>query len=259
VFFAGLYCLNGLMLGALLLVSALFVRVFMDSARKESWDRAHNEAIKVIALWIIPMMFMATVVAFTKQPGYVLSYLPALILLTAVVSARLRKRGMYIATVTAVCVVNIFAFTAWPRSWDGVFFGNGRTAREIREHDQQLNQMVSAIRHQLNPQETVICHAREYLPLGLRHLQLYLPEYQQYQMALDPAMLSPADKPMMATRDGRLAFVRGVDLAGMRTLALIVPRGTSLDDYASYFDIQKAKPLPGSETSVYTLPVELTR
>lgn len=259
VFFVSLYCLNGLMLGAVLLVCALFVRVLMDRTCKESWDSAHIEAVKVMALWIVPMMFMATAVAFTKQPGYVLSYLPALIILTALIAAQLQKRGMYVATVTAVCAVNIFAFTAWPQSWDKVFFGNGRTAREIREHDRQLNRMTSAIRNQLNPRETVICHAREYLPLGLRHLQFYLPEFEQYQLAIDPAMLSPADKPMMMIREGRLEFVRGVDLTGKRVLALVVPRGTSLQDYAPYFDVRGAQPLPGSGNSVYTLPIEATR
>jgi hypothetical protein len=259
VFFASLYCLNGLMLGAVPLVCALFVRVFMDPARKGSWDAAHIEAMKVMALWIVPMMFMATTVAFTKQPGYVLSYLPAWLLVVAVIVAQLRKRWMYTGTMTVICAVNVFAFVAWPRTWDRVFFGMGRTAREIRVHDHQLARMILAVRTRLNPADAVICHAYEYLPLGLRHLQLYLPEFEQYQLAIDRTMLSPADRPVMSIRGGRLDFVHEPDLTGKRIVALVVPKGTSLEDYAAHFDLRDARPLPGSGGHVYTVPAEAKR
>ena len=256
VFFAGLSCWNGLVLGTVLLVGALITRLRMPSSRKKDWDAAHGEALRVLALWVGPMMAMGTAVAFTRYPGYVLSYLPAWIILTAVVAAQLQRRWMYVGVTIIVCATNAFAFTAWPRNWDKMFVGTGRTAREIREHDQELNQMVHAIRSQLNPQETAVCHAHEYLPLGLRHLQLYLPEFEQYQLAVDPAMLSPADKPMMRIRGGQLDFTREIDLTGKRVLALVVPRGISLEDYARYFDVRGAKPLPESAESVYVIPVE---
>jgi hypothetical protein len=259
VFFTGLYCWNGLVIGTALLAGVLIVRVRMDHRRKQDWYAAHREALRVLALWIGPMMLFETMISFTKQPGYVLSYLPGLIILVAIAAGQLQKPAVFGVVTAVVCIVNAVVFLAWPRPWDGLFFHAGRTAREIREHDHQVAQMVFAIRNQLNPGETAICHAREYLPLGLRHLQLYLPEFEQYQLTIDPAMLSPADRPMMSIRGGQLDFVRGLELTGKRVLALIVPRGTSLEDYAQYFDVQRAKPLPESEGSVYTIGAEAAR
>jgi hypothetical protein len=260
VFFTALFCWNGLILGVPLFAGALVYRVFgADSTGMHEWDRRNRTAIHILWLWILPMMLLGSLVGYTESPGHVFTYLPGWLLVEAVIVAQLQKQGVYLVVMTAVCAANTVVFTAWPRNWDKVFWGNGRTAREIREHDEQVAQMVSAIHSQLKPEETVICHAREHLPLGLRHLQLYLPEFEQYQLAFDPAMLSPAGKPVMMVRDGRLEFVHGMDLTGMRVLALIVPKGTSLQDYAPYFDVRKAKPLPESGNSVYSLPIETKR
>lgn len=256
VFFAGIACWNGLVIGTALLAGALIVRVRMQSGRKKDWDAKHGEAVRVLALWIGPMIVMGTAVAFTRYPGYVLSYLPGLIILVAVAAGQLRKPAVFVAVTAVICLVNAMVFLAWPQAWDGLFFHFGRTAREIREHDRQLAQMVYAIRSELNPSETVIYHAHEYLPLGLRHLQLYLPEFEQYQLALDPAKLYPADKPMMRIRGGRLDFARGIELTRKRMVALVVPTGTSLEDYTPYFDLRAAKPLPNSGGSVYTIGVQ---
>ncbi len=259
VFFAGLYCWNGLVLGVVLLACALLARVRMDSDRKERWDATHREALRVLTLWIGPMILMGTVVTYTKQAGHVLSYLPAWIILVAVVASQLRKPAVF-ATVTAIaCMTNAAAFLVLPQAWAGVFYGTARTAREIREHDRQLARIVHAIRVQLSPADTLVCHAQEYLPLGLRHLQLYLPEFEQYQLAIDASMLSPVGKPMMRVRGGRLDFAAGTELTGRRVLALIVPHGTSLEDYARYMDVRQATSLPGSEGSVYTVRVEAMR
>jgi hypothetical protein len=259
VYFAGVYCWNGLVLGSVLLAGALLVRVRMSGDRKRSWDAAHAEALRVLSLWIGPMMLMGTAVALTRQPGYVLSYLPAWLILAAVVVSQLRRLAVF-ATVTAVvCVVNVAAFLAWPPAWDGVFFRLGRTAREIRDHDRQLARMVFAIRNQFDPAETLICHARLYLPLGIRHLQLYLPEFEQYQLKFDPAMLSPAGRPMTSIRGGRLNFVRKNETSGKRVLALIVPQGTLLEDYAGYVDVRQARPLPETEGTVYRVQIEAMR
>ena len=259
VFFAGLYCWDGLVAGILLLAGALFVRLRMNGDRKRNWDAAHREALRLLALWIAPMMLMGTVVSFTKQPGYVLSYLPAWIILVAVVAGQLRNATVFRVVTAIVCIVNASAFLVWPQAWAGWFFGTGRTAREIREHDRELVRIVHVIRAQLNPAEALVCHAQEYLPLGLRHTQLYLPEFEQYQLVLDPVMLSRPGKPMMRVHKGRLDFVRAPELDGKRVLALIVPRGTSLDDYTRYVDTRGAKLLPESEGTVYKVPVEAMR
>jgi len=259
LFFTGLYCWNGLLACVVLLASALFVRLRMDTNRKRRWDAAHSEALWMLALWIAPMMFMQTTLSFTDQAGHVLSYLPAWIILAAVAASQLRKPAIFGTTVTAVCLINAAAFLALPPLWDRAFYGTGRTAQKIQEHDRELSRIIHAIRARLDPSETLICHAQVYLPLGLRHLQLYLPEYEQYQFVVDRAMLTPVDRPMMRVLGGRLGFVRGPELTGKRVLALIVPRGTSLDDHTRYVDTREAKLLPESEGTVYQVPVEAIR
>ena len=260
LFFVGLFCSSGLMFGALLLAGALVYRACVcDPERKLEWDRRHATAVRLLYLWILPMMFLGTVVGYTETPGHVFTYLPGLLLVTAVIAAQFQRRWIYIGTVTAVCGMNVLTFTAGPRDWDKIFILTGYSAHQIREHDGQVANIVRAIRAQLKPEDTLICHAQEYLPLGMRHLQLHLPEYEQYQFAVDRAMLSPADRPMMRVLGGQLGFVRGPELTGKRVLALIVPPGTSLDNYAPYIDTRGAAPLPGSEGTVYRVPVEAMR
>jgi len=67
--------------------------------------------------------------------------------------------------------------------------GMGRNAREIAEHDAHLSRIVATIRRLYSPKDAVICHADEYYLYGLRHFQLYLPEYEQYQLAVDTTLL----------------------------------------------------------------------
>ena len=162
-----------------------------------------------------------------------------LIFLVAVVASQLWKPAVFAVVTAIVCMTNAAAFLVLPQAWAGGFYGTARTARKIREHGRQLARIVHAIRVQLSQADTLVCHAQEYLPLGLRHLQVYLPEFEQYQLAIDAAMLSPVGKPMMWVRGGRLDFAAGTELTGRRVLALIVPHGTSLEDYARYMDVHQ--------------------
>ena len=250
VFFVGLFCANGLMLSGIVLLAALLYRAhWMDPERKRRWDKDHARALQLLAAWIVPMLLLATAVGFTKQPGYVLNFLPGLLLLVAAVLGQ-----MPVTVTLLICAVNVFAFVAWPPAWDRVFFGTTRTARGIRERDRQLREAVAAIRAQCVPDETVVCHAGEYLHFGLKQLQLVLPEFNQYQLQLDPTMLTPPDKPMMAASGGRLHFVSGVDWTGKHNVLLIVPPGLSLEIFERYFDIHNVQALPGAKGMVYRLP-----
>jgi hypothetical protein len=259
LFFTGLYCWNGLLACGILLAGALFVRLRMDANRKRRWDAAHSEALWMLALWIVPMMLMQTTLSLTNQAGHVLSYLPAWIVLAAVAASQLRKPAIFGTAVTTVCLINAAAFLALPPVWDRAFYGTGRTAQKIQEHDREMSHVIHTIRARLIPSETLVCHAYENLSLGLRNLQLYLPEFEQYQLRLDPVMLSPPDKPMISVSGGQLVFVHGPELTGKRVLALIVPPGTSLDDYTRYVDTRGAKLLPESGGTVYEVPVEAMR
>jgi hypothetical protein len=229
-------CWNGLLLGAVVLVVALLYRILrMTAERKSEWHRQHAHALSVLGIWVVPMMLLGTVIGFTKQPGYVLNYLPGWFVLTGAVAASLPRARQRVATLAAICAVNVVVFTAWPPQWDGIFFGMGRTARDISEHDAQLSRIVATVRGSYSPKEAVICHADEYYLYGIRHFQLYLPEYDQYQLAIDMTTLHPPGKPMWRARDGCLEFVDKLPVDGGKEIVLFVPPGEDVAIFAPYF------------------------
>jgi hypothetical protein len=186
--------------------------------------------------------------------GYVLSYLPGLLLLAGLVAAQLRRRWLFIATTAIVCVVNAVAFLAWLGSWDRVLQDAGLTARAIREHDAQMAKTVEIIRSRYGPADVIVCHA-EYYRFGFRHFQLYLPEFDHYQMWRDPTMLSPAGEPLWRARRGHLESVAGLDFSGKETALLVVPPGWGLEIFGHYLDVEGAQPVSGSAGTLYSLPV----
>jgi len=251
------FCWNGLVLGALVLVGALLYRVFrMTAEQKTSWDSQHALELAVLAIWIVPMMVLGTVIGFTKQPGYVLSYLPGWFVLVGAVVASLKRKWQRMATIFVICGMNIVAFVAWPPRWDGVFFKMARTAREIAEHDRQLSQIVATVRQSYSPKAVVICHAAEFFMYGLRHFQLYLPEYEQYQFAGDMTVLHPPGKTMWRVRGGRLEFVDKIDLGGRKGIVLLVPPGESLEIFAPYLSMARVKAFAQGTNNVYFLSTD---
>jgi hypothetical protein len=256
VFLVSAFCWNGLLLGAVVLVAGLFHRTFRISPEcKDRWDRENLRALCMLAVWVVPMVVFGTAVSFTEQPGHVLSYLPALMLLAAVAAGQLRNRQNFVVVATVVCAVNAFTFLAWPQRWDAVLLGVRRTAREIREHDEQLGQTIQTIRSQFDPATTVVCHAMaaHYL-FGLRHFQLHLPEFDHYQMQLDPSAIRWSDKPMLCARGGRTVYVSGVDWSGKRVAVLVVPPGMQLNAFKPYFDLSRAEEVPRSASRLFVLP-----
>ena len=254
IFFTGVFCANGLMLGGLVLATALFYRVSSTGAqRNKTWDEENGLALYTVLIWVLSAATMGIVVSFTRLPGYVLNFLPGLILLAAVAIASLRTRFARALVMSVVCIVNVFAFLAWPASWDGVFFGTGRTAREIKNHDHIMSKTFRIIRERFNPHDVVICHAIEYMSFGMRQFQLHLPEFDQYLLLWDKLMVGPSGKPMLGIREGRLSFVAGLDTDGKRTVILIVPPGRQPNDFAPYCDVEKATLVPDSNGIIYTL------
>jgi len=102
-------CWNGLLLGVVVLAVGLFHRTFRLSPEYKHWrDRENLRALCMLAIWVVPMVIVGTAVSFTEQPGHVLSYLPALMLLAAVVAGQLGNRRDFVVVTTMVCAVNAF-------------------------------------------------------------------------------------------------------------------------------------------------------
>jgi hypothetical protein len=206
----------------------------------------------ILAIWTIPMMILGVVIV-TNQPGHVLSYLPGWFVLVGAVVASLKGRWPRVATIFVICGMNVVAFVAWPPQWDGVFFRMARTAREIAEHDRQLSQIVAAIRRSYSPRAVIICHGAEFLLYGVRHFQLYLPEFEQYQLGDDVTILHPPGKSLWRVRDGRLEFVDKLDLSGKDGVVLLVPPGERVEVFTPYLSVASMRALARGSNDLYFL------
>ncbi|MBM3891041.1 MAG: hypothetical protein FJ388_18160 [Verrucomicrobia bacterium] len=247
------FCWNGLMLGAgALLAGALALGT--EPGRR--WLREHRDAMALLAFWLAPMVLIGTVVSFTRQPGFVLSYLPALLILAGAALAGLKHRAVFAGATAAVCAVNAVAFLAWPAAWDGVLFHVGRTAREIRQHDQRLGGLIETIRARYRPAETVVCHALEFYLFGMRLFAFYLPEFDHYQFEHDATLPYPEGRPLWLVRGGRTEFAAGLELAGKRHVLLVVPPGQSLKLFERQVPVSRARVVEGTDGMLYELPAE---
>jgi hypothetical protein len=165
----------------------------------------------LVLAWITPPVVVYALVHF-GQAGYVLTFLPALVILlsrvlvTAFAEASALARHPRVRTavtagvVGAVVLVNGSFFVnarplprdfdttkpAWRRvaendAFDWIF---SRTAAALREHEDVVRTFVGAIRGLHPPEETVVItelgNPRSYP--WLRHAMFYLPEYSMFEL-----------------------------------------------------------------------------
>jgi hypothetical protein len=154
------------------------------------------------------------------QAGYVLTFLPALVVLLAHAlveslaagSKRLRRPHWRFALTCSALVAVVFLNTAFfvsarpipldfskPEAEGWKFKPRGelhqwimsRTAAALREHEAVIRTYVESIRLMCDPDNTVLItelgNRRSYP--WLRHAMFYLPEYPIYQLSLTPAPL----------------------------------------------------------------------
>jgi 4-amino-4-deoxy-L-arabinose transferase-like glycosyltransferase len=233
VFFAGLYCFNGLLLGVVSLPAALLVG-----------NAENRTAYRFLLLWILPVFLLATLAGYTEAPGHVMTYLPGLLLMVGGAISQLPRKWSRTGMVIAIVAMNVFVFLAWPPGLDGVLWKTLRTNRELRTHDKQLEQCVVAVRKQFRPQDTVICFLRGNLLFGLRHFQFYLPEFEQVRVDPDRAMIRPTDRPLMANRDGKTVFVSKAAFGGKNNILLVHPSGQTVKDFEAFIQISGASLVP---------------
>lgn len=131
------------------------------------------------SLWILPsVMFYLLIFIHPANPGYVLIFLPALLILAAAsigyVAEDLRqfaKKDFFAMIVLFVISINtaLFFIAACPV-----------TFREIKNHDRDLAVMLDEIKS-FEPSKTAI-FVRPYLFYGYRHIMYYLPDYRVYDV-----------------------------------------------------------------------------
>jgi hypothetical protein len=167
--------------------------------------------------WTVPPVLVYVLVHF-GQAGYVLTFLPALvILLTRVLlvtvcgewlAGRARVRAPALAVLLIVFVNGSFFVNAKPLPQEGATGWQrrlteeanrwiwSRTAAALQEHEMTVRTFVDAIRGLYRPDETVIIteigNPRSYT--WLRHAMFYLPEYPIYQLQVGeepPSVYAP--------------------------------------------------------------------
>lgn len=140
------------------------------------------------SVWIAPSIFFYLFIFIhPSNSGYVLIFLPALFILTAlsieylsdearrpsplptgdvVRNGRLLK---LIASITVISNAGIFCFSGLPVSYE-----------EIRNHDRDLSEMLGAVK-KFDPSKTAV-FVRPYSLFNFRHIMYYLPQYRVYQV-----------------------------------------------------------------------------
>jgi 4-amino-4-deoxy-L-arabinose transferase-like glycosyltransferase len=174
-----------------------------------------------LVTWALPAVLVCLLVHF-GQAGYVLTFLPALVILLShvvlvalgsLLSSRPRARAaVAVAVVTFVVLVNGAFFVSArpaPRDFDAAKPGwvqqaqdeafdwiFSRTAAALREHEAVVQTFVEAISGLYDPRDTVVItelgNPRSYP--WLRHAMYYLGEYRIYDLrvgALPPGYYAP--------------------------------------------------------------------
>jgi len=146
----------------------------------------HFDVKKVhfFSLWILPsVLFYLLIFIHPANPGYVLIFLPALLILVAVSTIfigtdlkNVTKRDFIVPIVLAMVIFNlgIFLFSKYPVSY-----------RIIRTHDHDLSIMIEGIRN-YDPLKTAVLIG-PYIFYGYRHIMYYLPDYVVYQIDIRTA------------------------------------------------------------------------
>jgi hypothetical protein len=197
-----------------------------------------------LLLWIAPPAAFYTLVHF-GQAGYVLTFLPALVVLlsrslleaVAVGSERLRRPnwrwGLSAAVLVPLVLVNTSFFARarpLPREFDNrvgeawVWRARdeihdwimSRTAAALREHEAVIRTYVETIRAVYDPTDTALLtevgNPRSYP--WLRHAMFYMPEFSIYQVQLGdmpPGFYAPQSAATMILTPGtRIALPRQV-------------------------------------------------
>jgi hypothetical protein len=202
------YVLASVIVGLGPLALAVFALPFY--ARRAGWGRQEW----FLLAWIVPPAVFYTLVHF-GQAGYVLTFLPGLVILLSRVlvemvaagSERLRRPnwrwGLTAAALMPLCLLSTGFFVSarpvprhfdhrtgdawiWRAKDEAHDWIMSRTAAALREHEAVIRTYVETIRAVYDPADTGLLtevgNTRSYP--WLRHAMFYLPEYEIYQVQL---------------------------------------------------------------------------
>jgi hypothetical protein len=188
----------GLVGFALLLVAAIVARLLSK--------RRLSENAAFFALWLVPAAFVYVTIHI-GDPGYLMSMLPGLYVLCAVLLAPIATSAprAAVAFVALLLVINIGVFVA---------SDTPLSASAIARHDGSLAQRIAFIRGKFPPASTTILAQSEYLTA-----RYYLPEYRVLYFGDHPDVLSRAVREVRITSPTTLVIF-GTLTSGSTELAM---------------------------------------
>jgi hypothetical protein len=243
---------NGLGAGVVVGFVVLIFRVTgMSRQMRAEWNARNGAAMRVMALWVLPLMALG-MVGVTNQPGYVLDYLVALLVLVAVAAAHVPARW-FAGVVGAVAIFNAGLFGAWSASWAGLFVGTTRTLREIRRHGDASRQWVAAVRSNASPETTLLCFPTWSAVYGVRHAQWLMPEYSSVQLLEDRTMMTPAGRPLFGMAAGAVRFYSLEEVRQWPRRLVVLPPGADERFVSRYLDLTRARPVGAGPVKLLVL------
>lgn len=148
-------------------------------ARRKQLKSLDSRKVAFFGLWVLPIAaFYLFVFLAVQNPGYVLIFLPAFFILAsfsfAVIADEFRegfRKVGYRSLITVVVALNTsaFLFLNFPVSYPW-----------IRTHDRNLSAMVHEL-ETFDPAETAV-FVNNYIYYSYRHVMIYVPEYQVYNV-----------------------------------------------------------------------------
>lgn len=168
------FTIYGLGAGILILSLAAYSIIRRGSLRSLDKSKA-----LFFTLWLLPsVMFYLLIFIHPANPGYVLIFIPALLLLTAASVSYMAKELLkingrdYFNKITVFIIsINTLVF----------FFSNHIVSYNfIKNHDRDLKIMLNEFKA-FDPLKTAF-FALPYVYYGYRHIMYYLPQYRVYQV-----------------------------------------------------------------------------
>ena len=148
-------------------------------ARRRQSNSFDMTKVLFFSLWVLPtVMFYICVFLSPSNSGYVLIFLPALLILSSVSIFHIGnkfgekyRRKAFVSILSAVVILNTGAFFLWqtPVSY-----------RWIRTHDRNLSALLADIKT-FDPGDTAV-FVKGLIYYSYRHVMVYLPKYRAYNV-----------------------------------------------------------------------------
>jgi hypothetical protein len=169
-----LYLIYGLGAGLFPVVLAVY-----STTKRRRWKSVDSTKAVFFSLWVLPVMtFYLFVFLSIQNPGYILIFLPALIILASFsifhFGNELGNRcggNAWVPILTVVVVLNTAAF---------FLLKSPVSHRWIRTHDRNLSILLADIKT-FDPGETAV-FVNNLIYYSYRHFMIYLPEYRAYNV-----------------------------------------------------------------------------